>query len=235
MQFSSPYIPATLLKRYKRFLADVELGNGQVVTVHTPNTGSMLGVAEPGMRIWLRDVGTASGRKYRYSWEMSEPETGVYVGVHTGLVNMLVSEAIHNGTICELQGYVSLEQEVRYGHENSRIDLLLKSKERHCYVEIKNVTARDKTGVAIFPDAVSLRGQKHLRELMRVVEEGKRAVMFYCIQRADISGFRPAEEIDADYAALLRSAAQVGVEVLAYRADVQPAGISLRQAVAVRI
>lgn len=235
MQFASPYIPATLLKRYKRFLADVELSTGRVVTVHTPNTGSMLGVSTPGMRIWLRDAGTAGGRKYRYSWEMSEPMTGIFVGVHTGLVNTLVSEAITNGTITELQGYTSLEQEVRYGDENSRIDLLLRDGERSCYVEIKNVTARDDEGLAIFPDAVSLRGQKHLRELMRVVEKGQRAMMFYCIQRADITAFRPAHEIDKDYAHLLREAVHAGVDVMAYRADVNPASITLTQAVPVRI
>lgn len=235
MQFVTPHIPAILLKRYKRFLADVELSNGEVVTVHTPNTGSMLGVAEPGMQIWLRDVGTAGGRKYRYSWEMSEPMAGVFVGVHTGIVNALVSEAIENGTISELQGYSSLEQEMRYGHENSRIDLLLRDGESCCYIEIKNVTARDKDGLAIFPDAVSLRGQKHLRELMRVVDAGHRAVMFYCIQRTDTSDFRPAVEIDAEYARLLRTAVQSGVEVLAYQADVHPNYIRLTQSVAVRI
>lgn len=235
MKFALPYIPAVLLRRYKRFLADVELANGKTVTVHTPNTGSMLGVAEPGMRIWLRDAGTAGGRKYRYSWEMSEPKPGVFVGVHTGLVNALVSEAIENGTIDELQGYPSLEQEVRYGHENSRIDLLLSDAERRCYVEIKNVTARDENGLAIFPDAVSVRGQKHLRELMRVVDNGQRAVMFYCIQRADITAFRPADEIDADYARLLRAAVEAGVEVLAYRADVHPTGVSLTRPVTLRI
>jgi sugar fermentation stimulation protein A len=234
VQFDSPYIPAVLLRRYKRFLADVELNNGETVTVHTPNTGSMLGVASPGMRVWLRDTRSAT-RKYRYSWEISEPEDNVFVGVHTGLVNGLVSEAISNGTVNELQGYPRLEQEVPYGSEKSRIDLLLQDGERRCYVEIKNVTARDDIGAAVFPDAVSLRGQKHLRELMRVADSGQRAVMFYCIQRADINAFRPADEIDAEYGRLLRVANKAGVEILAYRAEVTPASIALTQAVTVLI
>lgn len=234
MQFTSPYIPARLLRRYKRFLADVELSNGDIVTVHTPNTGAMLGVAAPGMRVWLRDTQSTT-RKYRYSWEISEPQPQTFVGVHTGLVNALVWEAIDNGTIRELQGYSRIEQEVAYGNENSRIDLLLQDGEQQCYVEIKNVTARDAKAQALFPDAVSLRGQKHLRELMRVVECGQRGVMFYCIQRADIDAFRPADEIDADYGNLLREAVSAGVEVLAYKAEVTPHEIHLTQAVRLQI
>lgn len=223
-----------MLRRYKRFLADVELSNGEVVTVHTPNTGSMLGVSTPGIRVWLRDTQSTT-RKYRYSWEISEPETQVFVGVHTGLVNRLVMEAIANGTIRELQGYADMQQEVTYGEENSRIDVLLKDAERLCYVEIKNVTARDTQAKAIFPDAVSLRGQKHLRELMRVVEARQRAVMLYCIQRGDVDGFRPADEIDSDYGQLLRKAAAMGVELLAYKAQVTPDSIALSQTVPIYI
>ena len=196
MYISPPLIPATLVKRYKRFLADVTLQNGVHLTVHTPNTGSMLGLAEPGMQVWLRDTHSTT-RKYRYSWEMSEPESGNYVGVHTGLVNKLVCEAINDGTIKELQGYDKIVQEVRYGVENSRIDLLLRQNDRSdCYVEIKNVTAKDKQGYALFPDAVTTRGQKHLRELIKVVEAGQRAVLLFCVQRADVDAFRPADEID---------------------------------------
>jgi sugar fermentation stimulation protein A len=234
VQFPSPYIPAVLLRRYKRFLADVELSSGEVVTVHTPNTGAMLGVATPGIRVWLRDT-QSSTRKYRYSWEISEPQEQVYVGVHTGLVNALVLEAIHNGTIRELQGYPRMQQEVAYGKEKSRIDLLLQDGKRRCYVEIKTVTARDAQACAIFPDAVSLRGQKHLRELMRVVAAGQRGVIFYCIQRSDIDGFRPADEIDADYGCLLREAAAQGVEIIAYTAQVTPEQISLTHPVSVQI
>lgn len=223
-----------LLRRYKRFLADVELSNGEVVTVHTPNTGAMLGVATPGIRVWLRDTQSPS-RKYRYSWEMSEPADKVYVGVHTGLVNSLVLEGIGNGTITELQGYTQIEQEVVYGEERSRIDVLLHKDAQTCYVEIKNVTAKDSNDHAIFPDAVSVRGQKHLRELMRVVNAGHRGVMFYCIQRTDIIGFRPADEIDAEYAHLLREAVAQGVEILTYKAEVSPRSIALCAPVPIQI
>ncbi len=195
----------------------------------------MLGVAEPGIRVWLRNTANPQ-RKYLYSWEMSEPQDGVFVGVHTGLVNQLVSEAIQNGTLEELQGYTTIQQEVRYGMENSRIDLLLSSDVQvPCYVEIKNVTARDDGDMAIFPDAVSTRGQKHLRELMHVVEQGHRAVLVFCIQRQDVESFRPADEIDPDYGDYLRNAVEKGVEVVAYKAKVSPREISLSKAVPVRL
>lgn len=223
--------PATLLRRYKRFLADVELENGDILTVHTPNTGSMLGLSESGMRVWLRDTQNPK-RKYQFSWEMTEPTPGNLVGVHTGIVNQLVTEAIKSNRIPELSGYDSIQQERPYGRENSRIDLLLSGQDRsNCYVEIKNVTAIDETGYAIFPDAVSIRGQKHLRELMDVVEQGDRALMFFCIQRHDCHGFRPAAEIDPDYAALLGKAYQHGVEILAYQTSISPASIEITDSV----
>lgn len=205
-----------------------------MVTVHTPNTGAMLGVSTPGIRIWLRDT-CSTTRKYRYSWEISEPQENVFVGVHTGLVNALVCEAIRNGTVSELQGFEQIQQEVRYGEENSRIDLLLENDRQRCFVEIKNVTARDAQNYAIFPDAVSVRGQKHLRELMRVVEAGHRGVIFYCIQRGDIDSFRPAAEIDQTYARLLGDAIANGVEVLAYKAHVSPFEIFLNKSVTIQI
>jgi sugar fermentation stimulation protein A len=230
-----PLIPATLLKRYKRFLADVRMSDGETITVHTPNTGSMLGLAEPGMRVWLRDTQSET-RKYRYSWEMSEPQAGNFVGVHTGLVNKLVSEAIDNGTIEQLQGYERRQQEVRYGTEKSRIDLLLTATDhRQCYVEIKNVTAKDQDERAIFPDAVTTRGQKHLRELIHVTQAGHRAVLFFCVQRADAAAFRPANEIDPRYAEYLQMAAEVGVELYAYKAIVAPNQIKIHQSIPVQL
>lgn len=234
MQFESPYLPAILIRRYKRFLADVELADGRIITVHTPNTGAMLGLSTPGIRVWLRDTHNPL-RKYRYSWEISEPAENLHVGVHTGLANVLVREAIENGVVTELQGYAHIEQEIAYGVERSRIDLLLRQGTEHCYIEIKNVTARDANAFAMFPDAVSLRGQKHLRELMHVVQQGQRGVMFYCIQRDDITAFRPADEIDRAYGELLRQAAAAGVEVLAYKARVTPVSITLTHAVPVHI
>jgi len=227
MEFTPPLQPATLLRRYKRFLADVRLPDGRERTVHTPNTGAMLGCSTPGSRIWLRDTGNPK-RKYPLSWEASELTDGTLVGVNTGLVNRLVAEGIDAGVVAPLQGYATLRSEVRYGHERSRIDLLLEGPDHpRCYVEIKNVTARDEAGCALFPDAVTTRGSRHLRELMRVVEEGERAVLLFCVQRSDAVAVRPADEIDPRYGATLRAAAAAGVELLAYRATVTPETVRL--------
>ncbi len=227
MRFESPLICGTLLQRYKRFLADVRLDDGSVITAHTPNTGSMLGCAEPGSRVWLRDADNPT-RKYRYAWELVENNAGIMIGINTGVVNRLVAEAIADGVIPELQGYDSLRQEVRYGSENSRIDLLLEAAGRPgCYVEIKNVTAVDTDGTAFFPDAVTARGSKHLRELMQVVAEGGRGVLLFCVQRNDAHAVRPADEIDARYGHTLREAMASGVEALACRATVTPRAVVL--------
>jgi sugar fermentation stimulation protein A len=228
MKFSPPLVEGVLLRRYKRFLADVQLPDGRLITAHTPNTGSMLGCCTPGSRVWLRDSGSAT-RKYRHTWELVEVECGVAVGINTAIVNGLVAEAIDNGVIGELAGYGRLRQEVRYGQENSRIDLLLEegADGRDCYVEIKNVTARDGEGFAMFPDAVSTRGAKHLRELAAMVAAGHRAVIFFCVQRGDIHTVRPADEIDPAYGQALRTALASGVEALAYAATVTPEGIAL--------
>lgn len=217
----------TLLRRYQRFLADVRLADGRVITAHTPNTGSMLGCAEPGSRVWLREVDNPK-RKYRHAWELVENAAGTMIGINTGVVNRLVSEAIHNGVAHTLQGYASLRQEVRYGSENSRIDLLLEDAARPaCWVEIKNVTAVDPDGTAFFPDAVSARGSKHLRELMQVVAQGQRGVICFCVQRGDALAVRPADEIDPLYGRTLREALAAGVEAVVYRARVTPQEVVL--------
>lgn len=209
--------------------------DGSAMTVHTSNTGSMLGLSEPGMRVWLRDTQSET-RKYRYAWEMCEPQTGNFVGVHTGLVNQLVAEAIDNGTLKQLQGYERRQQEIRYGTEQSRIDLLLTCPDRRpCFVEIKNVTAIAEKNIAIFPDAVTTRGQKHLRELIHVTQTGQRAVLFFCVQRTDVVAFRPAREIDPVYADYLQLAADAGVEIYAYKAIVAPNQITLHQSIPVQI
>lgn len=226
MLIDPPLFAATLLKRYKRFLADVRLEDGTELTVHTPNTGSMLGCAEPGMRIWLRDTQNPK-RKYRYSWEMSETSEGVKIGVHTGISNRLLSEAIEAGRIPAFSMYDRIQTEVPYGEERSRIDLLLTNPHEQCYVEIKNVTARDQQGLAIFPDAVTQRGTKHLRELRAMVEAGHRAVIFFSIQREDVNGFRAAAEIDPLYAKTLAEVMAAGVEAMAWRAKVSPQEIVL--------
>ena len=195
MRFDQALLAGTLIKRYKRFLADVELDDGRIVTAHTPNTGSMLGCCEPGSRVWLSNSGNPK-RKYALSWELVEAAPGVLVGINTGLPNKLVREGIRDGTITELQGYDAIRQEVRYGRENSRIDLLLEGGGKpDCYVEIKNVTLAEE-GIGYFPDAVSERGSKHLRELAEVAAGGKRAVICFCVQRKDVFEVRPADSID---------------------------------------
>ena len=228
MKFSSSLIPATLIRRYKRFLADVILQTGEEVTVHTPNTGTMLGCAEPGNRVWLQDSGNPA-RKYPLGWELSTDESGTLIGVNTHLANQLVQEGIETGTIVELQGYASLRREVRYGDEGSRIDLLLQHAARPaCYVEVKNDTLLRHGCVAAFPDAVSQRGSKHLRELTGLVRQGYRAVLLFCVQRADAEKVEPARDIDPVYADTLANAVNQGVEVLAYRAHVSPTEVTLQ-------
>lgn len=235
MEFAEPLLEGTLLRRYKRFLADIELADGSVITAHTPNTGSMLGCAEPGSRVWLRAVDNPA-RKYPYAWELVENHAGVMIGINTGVVNRLVGEAIVTGVAAELQGYDAMRQEVRYGSERSRIDLLLEGGGRPaCYVEIKNVTALDADGTAFFPDAVSARGSKHLRELMQVVAQGQRGVICFCVQRGDAVAVRPADEIDPLYGRTLREALAAGVEAVAYRAAVTPQSVVLDAALPVKL
>ncbi len=226
MEFDTPLIKGTLIKRYKRFLADVTLQNGDTVTAHTPNTGSMKGCCEPGSTVWLRDTANPD-RKYPFSWEIVEADTGVLVGINTHLSNTLIKEAIDKGVIRELQGYDQIRSEVRYGNENSRIDLILTDANKpDCFVEIKNVTLAE-NGVALFPDAVTKRGSKHLRELQTMVEQGYRSVILFCVQRRDVDVFHPADEIDPDYGRLLREVIAAGVEAIAYKADVSPEGIAV--------
>lgn len=229
MHFSSPLIPGILLRRYKRFLADVRLENGDATTVHTANTGSMLGCAEPGSRVWLSRASNLE-RKYPLSWEIVETAAKVLVGINTTLPNLLVQEAIEQGVVTELQGYHAIRREVVFGDERSRVDLLLEhdGNDAHCYVEVKNVTASIDKGIALFPDAVSARGTKHLRELMGVVAQGHRGVLCFCVQRADAREVRPYDILDPLYGATLRLALAAGVEVVAYRADVAITGINLR-------
>jgi sugar fermentation stimulation protein A len=233
MKFDKPLITGTLLKRYKRFLADVQMDCGNVVTAHTPNTGSMMGCSEPGSRVWLSDSGNTK-RKYPLSWELVESQGDTLVGINTGLSNRLVREAIEQGVVRELQGYDRIRAEVRYGDENSRIDLLLEQHgtEPDCYVEVKNVTLADGSS-ALFPDAVSTRGTKHLRELITMVRGGYRASMCFCIQRGDVLDMRPADAVDPEYGKTLRQAQGEGVEIFAYRADVTPESIELTSAVPV--
>lgn len=217
MKFENPLIHGKLVKRYKRFMADVELADGSVVTAHCANSGSMLSVNEPGADVWISPA-TNPDRKLKFTWEMIRIGDAM-VGVNTGRPNKLVAEAILDGTITELSGYVSLRHEVKYG-KNSRIDLLLEDDTRPmCYVEVKNVTMRrdlSSGAPADFPDSVTSRGTKHLGELSDMVAEGHRATMMYLVQRDDAESFAVASDIDPVYAAALTAAVKAGVEVMCY-------------------
>lgn len=215
MKFEQPLITATLLRRYKRFLADVELNDGTEITVHCPNTGSMRNCIVENSPCWLLDSNNPK-RKYRYSLERVTTPSGAIAGINSARANVLVVEGIENGVIHELQGYSELKTEQRYGEENSRIDVLLSGDGKHCYVEVKSVTLEEEPGEGFFPDAVSTRGQKHLRELIAMREAGHRAVLFFCVQHSGVQSVSAAEHIDKKYAELFQQAREFGVEVLAY-------------------
>jgi sugar fermentation stimulation protein A len=214
MKFPAPLIKGTLVRRYKRFLADVDLG-GETVTAHCANPGSMLGLAEPGMTVWLSPASNPE-RKLRYTWELVRAGTAT-VGINTAHPNGLVAEAIGDGTIAELAGYDRLRREVKYGR-NSRIDILLeKDGAPPCYVEVKNVHLSRAPGLAEFPDSVTARGAKHLAEMSDMVAAGSRAVMVYLVQRDDCDR--------------LADALARGVEAIAYCCKLGPRAISVRGAI----
>ncbi|RAI42860.1 DNA/RNA nuclease SfsA [Rhodoplanes roseus] len=235
MLFPAPLIPATLLRRYKRFLADVVMPDGTVITVHVANPGSMLGLAVPGSRVWL-SRSDKPGRKLAHSWELVEVDVGAgpeLVGVNTAHPNGLVAAAIAAGAIPPLAGYAGLRREVRYGAA-SRCDLLLDDPSGPpCWVEIKSVTLMRRPGLAEFPDAVTARGARHLDELAARVAEGERAVMLFLIQIGSAETFDIARDIDPAYGTGLDRARAAGVEVLAHRCRVAVDGIEVADAVPV--
>ncbi|VTP64161.1 Sugar fermentation stimulation protein A [Leclercia adecarboxylata] len=211
MQFTPALQPATLVQRYKRFLADVVTPEGVTLTLHCPNTGAMTGCATPGDTVWY-STSLNIKRKYPHTWEITQTAGGEYICVNTLRANQLVKEAISLDLIPELRGYNSLKTEVKYGAENSRIDFLLQAEDQpECYIEVKSVTLADRDN-GYFPDAVTLRGQKHLRELISVAAEGKRAVLFFAVLHSAIGKFSPARHIDPKYAQLLNEAQKQGVE-----------------------
>jgi len=220
-----PVIFGKLIRRYKRFLADVELDDGTVVTAHCPNTGRMTTCAEPGWRVALSDSANPK-RKYRYTWELVHNGT-CWICVNTGRANAVAFEAVSNGWIPELAGYDDVLREQTFG--NSRFDLLLKKGNEFCYVEVKNVTLLAEDGSYAFPDAITERGHKHLNELIEVVKAGHRAAMLYVIPRSDGSQFRAAHEIDPDYAQALEKAVAAGVEIHVWQAAVSPKEVRLEQ------
>ncbi len=231
MKLPQPLYPGALIRRYKRFLADVELESGETVTAHCPNSGSMKGCAMPGSRVLLSLSGNPK-RKLNYTWELVQVN-GSWAGINTGLPNRLAAEAIERGIIPQLAGYDNIRPEVRYG-KDSRIDLLLSGASGKCFVEVKNVTLVEE-GRALFPDAETVRGQKHLKELMREVREGNRGVIFFVVQRADARELAPADAIDPEYGRLLRLAVRNGVEAFAWQADVNPEEIRLARPLEVRL
>lgn len=222
MQFSKPLVHGKLIKRYKRFLADVVLDSGEIVIAHCTNSGSMKTCIEEGAEVYLTHVDDPK-RKTKYTWEMIKINDD-WIGINTGKPNVLVYEAIRDQKIVDLDRYTEAKREVKF--EDSRFDVFAKNNEEECFVEVKNVSM--KVGeYARFPDAVTTRGKKHLETLIRVKESGMRAVMFYVIQRSDVSVFGPAYGIDPTYAEALKKAIDNGVEVFAYQAKVTPKGIEL--------
>ncbi len=230
MRFPDPLIRGRLVRRYKRFLSDVELSSGEHVVAHCANPGSMLGLAEPGAEVWLSPSRNPA-RKLKYSWELVAAGGGL-VGINTGHPNAIVAEALSGDRIPELTGYRNLRREVRYGR-NSRIDLLLEQEGRPpCYVEVKNVTLKRGAEAAEFPDAVTQRGTKHLAELAEMARSGARAVMFFLVQRGDCERLEIAGDIDPDYQSAFTAALADGVEAICYDCDVAPEAIELNRGLA---
>lgn len=233
MNFDPPLEEARLLRRYKRFLADIERADGSQITVHCPNPGAMSGLDAPGSRCWISDSCNPK-RKLRHTLELVEVDghgAAVLVGINTNLPNRLVAETLAKGRIAGLTGYETIRPEVAYG-TGSRIDFLLNGSNRPpCYLEVKNVHMLRQPGLYEFPDCKTARGTKHLRELARIAQGGERAMMLYVIQRADGEGFRLADDIDPDYASAFVDARAAGVEALAVRCQISTDAITIADAV----
>jgi sugar fermentation stimulation protein A len=236
MKFTARLIRGKLIKRYKRFLADIELEDGEIIVAHCANPGSMINLKEPGAEVWLSPANNPK-RKLKYTWEIIK-HTDSYVGVNTGLTNRIVEDSIKKDLIPELEGYDNLRREVQYG-ENSRVDILLESNGLpDCFVEVKSVTLnRPEKGkkLAEFPDSVTARGAKHLHELLGQVSLGKRAVMLYLTQREDCDEFSIAEDIDPIYAKAFCAARDAGVEMLCYGCSISTEAIEINRKLEISI
>ena len=227
MRFDPPLEEGRLLRRYKRFLADIETASGEVLTLHCPNTGSMLNCQPAGARVWFSRA-NGPKRKLPGTWELVETDQGRLACINTARANRLVEEALLAGGIPELAGFTSLRREVAYGLENSRADFRLEYPAGPLYLEVKSVTLGfADSAIAAFPDAVTTRGARHLRELAALAAAGQRAVLLYCVLLDGIEAVRPAAEIDAAYALALAEARRQGVQVMAYGARLSPAGLQL--------
>lgn len=235
MRFDPPLEEGRLLRRYKRFLADIETAQGEQLTIHCPNTGSMLNCMSEGCRVWFSRSNDPR-RKLPGTWELVETPQGRLACINTARANLLVEEALLAGRIPELAGFTALKREVAYGVENSRADFRLDYPTGALYVEVKSVTLGfEGTPVAAFPDAVTTRGAKHLRELAHLAREGTRAVQLYCVNLSGIDAVRPAREIDPHYAQALAAAHEAGVEVLAYGAELSPEGMALTRRLSLQL
>ena len=224
MQFSTPLVPGRLIRRYMRFLSDIELDSGEIVKAHCPNPGSMMGLKDEGTRVWL-EGNDDPRKKLDWGWRLVElPET--FVGIDTGAANRVVAEALARG-IDGLDKYDIIRPEVKY-REKSRVDFLLSADGRpDCYVEVKSVTLSRQKGLAEFPDSVTARGAKHLGDLAAMVAEGHRAVLSFLVQRSDCNRVTLADDIDPTYAAAFAAAIDAGVEVMCFDCALSPSGISL--------
>jgi sugar fermentation stimulation protein A len=226
MRFQTPLVPARLIKRYKRFLADCQLEAGREVTAHCANPGSMMGLAEPGTKIWL-EPNDDPKKKLKYGWRLVDHENGHFTGVDTSVPNRALRAALIAGEIPELAHYKTVRPEVKYG-ENSRIDFLLTQEGLpDAYVEVKSVPLSRQTGLAEFPDSVTARGAKHLAELARMAQLGHRAIMLYLVQRTDCDRFALAADIDPTYAAAFSDARAAGVERLVYDTRITPESVEI--------
>ena len=228
MKFNPPLQAATLIRRYKRFLADIEQQQQQW-TIHCANTGAMTGCAETGSQVWYSTSDNPK-RKYPHSWQLTQTKQQHWICVNTALANSIVQQAIEQQQIATLTGYSTLRTEVKYGDENSRIDILLQAEDKpDCYIEVKSVTLMSDTspGQGYFPDAVTVRGQKHLRELTRLASSGKRAVLLFLVQHTGIEKVATAQHIDAKYSQLLQIAVEQGVEIIAISTNINAQQITI--------
>ena len=230
MRFQTPLIPARLIRRYKRFLADMRLEDGREITAHCANPGSMMGLAEPGMKCWL-EPNDDPKKKLKYGWRLVDHENGHFTGVDTSLPNRALREALEAGEVAKLAQYTDIRPEVKYG-TGSRVDFLLSGAGLpDLYLEVKSVTLSRSPGLAEFPDSVTARGTRHLRELQAMIGEGHRAMMLYLVQRTDCTRFALARDIDPAYGAAFDAARAAGVEIMCLGTSISPREIRLAGAV----
>lgn len=225
MQFQSNLVSGRLVKRYKRFFADVELSNGRIVTAHCPNTGSMLGLAKHGVKVWL-EPNEDPRKKLKYSWKLVDHENGHFTGVDTSIANKIVYEALLQRKILEVLDYDIILREQKYG-ANSRVDFLLRNGSKTCYLEVKSVTLCRQEKIAEFPDTVTSRGAKHLKELSKTVSTNTRAIVLYLVQRSDCNYFKIADDLDQTYLNETILSKNSGVEFVSYRVNFLSNGIEL--------